>query len=92
MNIEKQIQQETPADKILSILCKLKHGEGLTKKELAQKLGFTSPTTIEKWTRKRPEINNHRVYVKTGQSYMAVYVNMKYKHELILSGKVRENY
>jgi len=90
MNIEKSLDTNPIEKKIISALKSLKHGEGLTKVELAKKLGFQE-TIIVKWYRTIPVIKNYRVYIKQGTAYRAIFVNLKYKHELILRGKAKEN-
>jgi len=90
MNVEQHIRKHPMSKKIYDVLDELKKGEGLTKEELAQAFGYQQ-TVIDKWYKTIPGIKNYRVYIKDGCSYKAVFVNLKYKHELILRGKAKES-
>lgn len=94
MNIEKAVADSNLGTKIINRIKKLKHGEGLTKKELSEAMGYTSSGVVEKWFRKYPEINNYKCYViiRGRMTRQTIFVNLKYKQKLIQSGKATENY
>lgn len=70
------------------------NGEGLTAQELAEKFGFRSNTTTQKWVRQYPKLKEYIVYVNinSGRQRSAIFVNKKYRDELLKSGAATEIY
>lgn len=94
MKVEKLINQSSTGTKLEKIVKSLKNGEGLTKEELSKMFNFQSSRVIEKWIKRYPILEKHRVYVPVndGKHRVAVFVNLKYKESLLKNGKATESY
>jgi transposase-like protein len=79
--------------KLRATLLSVKSGFFISKTELGKQLGC-GDGAIEKWIRRWPWMKDYRVYIRPGgkQFRIAVFVNPKYKAQLLKQGIASENY
>lgn len=94
MDVSDALMDNNFGKKVLSIISSLPDGQGLTKKELAERFNLNSAAVVEKWCLRYPEIASHKIYIpiNNGKHRMAVFVNQNYKQQLITNGLATENY
>lgn len=88
MKVGTRTPQEAFYAKMLKLVDAQRDGEGLTKEELAQKMGFSHRSTVDKWARGCPALNERKVYIPSGdrESRIAVFVSPAYRRKLLKIG------
>jgi hypothetical protein len=95
MNITKAISHRSDFyERVINRIEGLKDGEGLTKRELAESFGFSSLAVIEKWMRVYPKLTDYVCYIQVndGRNRTAIFVNKKYRKQLLDNKQATEIY
>ena len=80
--------------KIIKLVDSQKDGNGFTKRELALAFGYASEGTVDKWCRKHPKLTEYLCYVpiNEGKHRTAIFVNKKYRQQLLDNKQATEIY
>ena len=93
LKLTAKVMGDPKEEKLRQVLGKIKSGYYMTKRELAQEIGCKD-RVAEKWLRRYDWMKRYRCYMRlNGENVRtAVYVNPKFKAQLIRQNIATENY